>query len=182
MKSMKGFRHINDFFMRKENNAVTMATSLIRWNTARMMHNRLGRYKSIDLELLQQLPELSNKLYGCRNYIEANFKEHNQNHTKEMHEELIQLMDKLGTIQRFAEDNPEDVETIGEMIKQVSGMEAETVLSYHPMWAKLAEEVADALADLSLFRWLDVPDNDAGKAEMQADIANFISVKGIRDL
>lgn len=180
MKSMKGFRHINDFFMRKEGKTITMAASLIRWNTARIVDDMIKRYDGIKEETLEQLPTLQAKLHSLRNYVEANYST-NPN-WKEMRTELVQHMNRLAVVQRFAEDNPEDTETIAAMVKEVTGEQAEDVLSYHPLWVRLAEEVSAMLADVSMFRWIEVPDDSAKAAEMQADIANFISVKGLRDL
>jgi hypothetical protein len=180
MKHMKGLRHINDFFVRKEGNTITMATLLIRWNTARLMQEQLKKYDSIKLDTLEQLPTVQTKLEMCRKYIKANYTEA-ANPTL-MRDELVTYMDRLSVLQRYVEDNPEDVETIASMIKELTGMNADTVLAVESPHLRAAEEVAQYLEDVKLFRWIHVPKDAQDVATMQSDIANFISVKGLRDL
>lgn len=176
VKHMKGFRHINEFFVRLEHKTVTMADALVRWNTARLMKKKLDEYKDIPLAALVQLPQLQVKLEMMRKYISANWSA-----SPKMDESgFITLLDRLGTLQKFIEDNPEDLETAGAMVKELTSMDGDNVFVVHGNMLRGTDDLLPVLSELKILRWMDA--NHASNDEFQNDLANFISVKGLRDI
>jgi hypothetical protein len=179
MKHMKGFRHINEFFLRKEGNQITMATALIRWNTARILKAMLEPYKEMELDTLDQLPSIRNRLYAIRSYVTDNYSLIGKN---DFQEELVSQLNRLTTLQRYTEENPEDSEGIAAMVKELTGTDATTVWAAETNLIRKTEELLNSLEDIAILRWVSIPEDSTAAANAQNDIANLLSVKGIKDL
>ena len=123
VKYYQDFKHITKFFKEIRNKTITMSNALVRWNTARMMQEKitnlafLAGFKSIN-------PEIHQKYKSVKNYIEANWKPMNiSNKTFGADEsttgQLIAHLDKVGQFQLFVRQNADEKELIAELATQL---------------------------------------------------------------
>jgi len=119
VKYYKDFKHITKFFKEIKNKTITMSNALIRWNTARLLQEKLA-----DLEFLNGFSSLSAEKHA--QYIKL--KKYVTDYWRSMTigtnilgaddtttGQLISHLDKVGQFQLFVKANPDDKESISQL-------------------------------------------------------------------
>lgn len=119
VKYYKDFKHITKFFKEIKNKTITMSKALIRWNTARLLQEKLS-----DLEFLNGFSSLSAEKHA--QYIKL--KKYVFDYWRSMTigtdilgaddtttGQLISHLDKVGQFQLFVKANPDDKESISQL-------------------------------------------------------------------
>lgn len=120
-KYVKDFRHATNFFKDVRKNTITMSSSLIRWNTARIINSYLNKigflnnFDQLDSEKAARYAEL--KTYRDTYYraIETVIK-------SDSYDAIVEHCDKIMELQLFVQNNPDaEVEAIGKLAKGLFG-------------------------------------------------------------
>lgn len=121
-KYYRDFKHITKFFKQIKGKTITMANALIRWNTARLLSQRIGELQFLNGygEINQARRDVYVKLTG---YIMNYWRPFNVD-TKVLGADetttgqLISHLDKVGQFQLFVQENPTDTESIAQLAKE----------------------------------------------------------------
>lgn len=120
------FKPIQRFFLDIKNKKLTMSNALIRWNTARLIEEKLK-----DLRFLQNFERFNSKYClwyrGLVNYVNTsyrNLKDHAQsdkifNLKQDTYTNLVDHLDKVGRFQLFVRENPNEPEKIAQLAKDM---------------------------------------------------------------
>lgn len=101
------FKRPDQFFIRITNNTITMSDLLIRWNTARLIKDRLTKCKFLrNFSTFNE--EYADQFHDLQNYVDLYAKELSKDDT---YEELITHLDAVQRFQEFIRTNP-DAETV----------------------------------------------------------------------
>lgn len=133
-KYYKDFKHITRFFKEIKAKTITMSNALIRWNTARLMQEKLedlqflNGFAPINQEKHQAFKRL--KSYVGNHWRSLDISDYERDaETEGDTKELINHLDKVGQFQLFVRSNPDDKETIAQMAVELfnpqSGVEIE---------------------------------------------------------
>lgn len=119
----KDFKPIREFFLNYKNNVITMSNLLVKWNTARLIKNRLH-----ELDFLFNFtfnPDRQKQGKKMRDYVDLNYKEIEdhmsrglQHLTKDVYTSLISHMEKVKYFQMFV-DSCDDADKISELAKEM---------------------------------------------------------------
>lgn len=126
VKYFLDFKPIQKFFMEVKNKKLTMSNALIKWNTARMIHEELPK-----LRFLQNFDRFHSKYCmwyrGLVNYTTNNYREL-ADHSKDSkyyslksktYDDLVNHMDKVTRFQLFVRDNPTESQKIADLAKDM---------------------------------------------------------------
>lgn len=120
------FKPIQRFFLDIKNKKLTMSNALVRWNTARLIEEKLK-----DLRFLQNFERFNSKYClwyrGLVNYVSTsyrNLKDHAQsdkifNLKQDTYTNLVDHLDKVGRFQLFVRENPNEPEKIAQLAKDM---------------------------------------------------------------
>lgn len=147
--SFKHFKHLNkvkDLFGKVENKTMSIHNSLINWNTARIIRDKikdlgfLENYKTINSEVAEdykKLKEFVNKYHFDVKQFSEKFG------MKEHHDSFISFLDTYGKVQEIITSSSEDtvIETLKEASKSL-GNEVENILVYDSELVDLANKVS----------------------------------------
>jgi hypothetical protein len=124
------FRHIRRFFIDIKKGVLTMSSALIRWNTARYLHQHLP--KVAFLKNASVIHPAHAKIYArlvefCEEWFLplslTSDKESNWNVRGEEYQNMIKHVDKVAELQLFVQQNPDaDEATVGKLAKQMFGV------------------------------------------------------------
>lgn len=100
----RDFKRPEEFFIQIHNKTITMSNRLIKWNTARLIRERLAECKFLSnfpfnpsfQEMYQEL-----ELYVARNYVDINTHQPVQEFYKSTYEDMIAHLDKVLQFQQF---------------------------------------------------------------------------------
>jgi len=128
VKYYKDFKHITKFFKEIKNKTITMSNALVRWNTARLLQEKIAElqflqgFNSISKEKHEQWKKLSDYVssYWREIRIGTNVLGADDTTTGQ----LISHLDKVGQFQLFVRNNPEDTESIAALATQLFNPEA----------------------------------------------------------
>ena len=111
-KYYRDFKHITRFFKQIEGKTITMSSTLIRWNTARLLKQEIGK-----LNFMRGLRPFSEELHAkflqIQQYADTHWRE-----TKS-EADLVEYLDNVGNLQKFVRENPEDHAAIARYVKQL---------------------------------------------------------------
>jgi len=119
VKYYKDFKHITKFFKEIRNKTITMSNVLIRWNTARLLKEKIA-----DLAFLRGFEQISpdkaasyNKLttYVTAYWRPMSFDTKILGADDTTTGQLISHLDKVGQFQLFVRSNPDDKESIAQL-------------------------------------------------------------------
>jgi len=128
VKYCKDFKHVTKFFKEIRNKTITMSNALIRWNTARLLQEKLT-----DLQFLNGFSSLSAEKAAdykkLKEYVAAYWRSMTigtnilgaDNTTTG---KLISHLDKVGQFQLFVKANPEDKDAISQLALELFNPQA----------------------------------------------------------
>lgn len=128
VKYYRDFKHISKFFKEIRNKTITMSNALIRWNTARLLHNKFE-----DLAFLEGFSSLSEhkaQLYkNIKDYVNRYWRKldiatNTLGADDTTTGQLISHMDKVGQFQLFVKAHPDEKDAIAELAKELFNPEA----------------------------------------------------------
>jgi hypothetical protein len=126
VKYYRDFKQIRSFFFEIKNKTLTMSNKLIKWNTARLIHQSMDQLKF--MEGFQRFNEDHYKTYVMlRNYHDLHYREVGKyaGKIKDIGEveygDMISHMDSVSDLQIFVANNPDDHEAIAKMVKGLFG-------------------------------------------------------------
>lgn len=123
VKYYKDFKHITKFFKEIKNKTITMSNALVRWNTARLLQDKIE-----DLRFLAGIsginPTRQSQYESITKYIAVNWRSLNINANLLGADEtttgqLIAHLDKVGQFQLFVKQNPEDKDNIAQLAQEL---------------------------------------------------------------
>jgi hypothetical protein len=123
VKYYRDFKHITKFFKEIKNKTITMANALVRWNTARLLQEKLSDltflngFKSLSAEKHTQYIQLKRYVYAYWRSLNIDNKLLGADDTTTG--QLISHMDKVGQFQLFVKANPEDKESIAQLAQEL---------------------------------------------------------------
>jgi hypothetical protein len=126
VKYYRDFKQIRSFFFEVKNKTITMSNKLIKWNTARLIHQSMDQLKF--MAGFQRFNEEQYKNYILlRNYHDSHYREVG-NHAGRIKDigqaeygDMISHMDSVSELQIFVANNPDDHEAIAKMVKGLFG-------------------------------------------------------------
>lgn len=114
-KYFRDFKHITRFYQEIRNKTITMSNVLVRWNTARLIQERLSELEFMNgLERID--PERHAKYKSIVAFVDAN--KSRLNHS-DLQETLISHLDNVSKFQLFVRENPNDTETIAALARRM---------------------------------------------------------------
>lgn len=122
VKYYKDFKHITKFFKEIKNKTITMSNALIRWNTARLLQQKLE-----DLRFLNGFSSVSEtkaeQYKILKNYVDDYWRDLRFNASlgsdDTTQQQLISHLDKVGQFQLFVKANATDTESIAQLAKEL---------------------------------------------------------------
>jgi hypothetical protein len=123
-KLYRDFKHVTSFFAQIKNNTITMSNTLIKWNTARVVREKLLQCSFLfNFEYFD--PKLATKYQQMCNYIENNYRHVNPSDkvtglTGTTYEDMISHLDSVQKFQEFVRDNG-DTEAVTQMAHELFG-------------------------------------------------------------
>lgn len=130
--------HISEFYNRYQDGVLTMAQSLINWNTARLMSARIGDRLSFMYGMERFDPHRYEEWKHITAYISANYTHVQPTSLKDA---IIEHVDKVAKLQRIIEDDPEDKETIVVVSKALFGSEIQGAKAVESDWIRRLDEL-----------------------------------------
>jgi len=122
-KYFSDFKHIREFFLNYKNNVITMSNTLIKWNTARQIKDKLHR-----IDFLWNFPFNKTREAQAtkfREYVQSNFKEveehlgkNIQHITRPAFDSMLKHLDKVQQFQMFV-NSCDDSEKIAELATEL---------------------------------------------------------------
>lgn len=112
-KHLKDFRSIDRFFLTITNNTITMSNLLIRWNTARLIKDKLEKAKFLDN--FSQFNQRYHEMYmELKQYLNRNWREVNVNGSgtnvfgldAQTYDDMIKHLDKVQQFQEHVATRP----------------------------------------------------------------------------
>lgn len=121
------FKHIHRFFHQvTKNKVLTMSNALIRWNTARYIHQHLSQLQF--LNHFHPFNEEMHRLYhSLRRYCTEHYREVASHAGKYKgiesveYDDMIRHLDKVTELQVFVQEHRDDTEAIAKMVKSLFG-------------------------------------------------------------
>lgn len=126
VKYYRDFKHIRSFFFEVKNKTITMSNKLIKWNTARLIHQYMERLSFMD-GFQRFHEEHYNTYVQLKNYHDNHYREVGDYAGKikdigqAEYEDMISHMDAVQELQVFVAENPDDHEAIVQLTKQLFG-------------------------------------------------------------
>jgi hypothetical protein len=120
-KFYRDFKHITSFFKTIRNKTITMASALIRWNTARLLSEKFHELKFLN-GFAEFSPTKAESYKKLHNYIEKYYRPIDQLKAAgagEMAAPLISHLDKVAQFQLFVRQNPDDANSIAQLAKEM---------------------------------------------------------------
>jgi len=126
-KLFRDFRHIREFFIQIQNKTITMSNQLIKWNTARLIMERLGACAFLHnfpfhedySEMYAELCQYVNKHYrDVKTYTEGG---KHYGMSDATYNDMVGHLDKVHKFQQYVAQAPNDFEGIGMMAGQLFG-------------------------------------------------------------
>lgn len=115
----RDFKQIQQFFMDVRQNTLTMATQLVKWNTARLMNKTINRMRF--LEGFGSInPELTLFYKDVRRYCGTHYVGIDSNvfgNQGRAMTDLAEYLDSVGNFQHYVRENPEDTDGIANMAR-----------------------------------------------------------------
>lgn len=124
---VRDFLTTEQFFIRIRNKVITMSNILVKWNTARVIRDKitncsfLFNFESFNAEYAEMYTKLIR-------YIKDNYREVEQYSDREFfglnrptYEGLVKHLDNVRTFQEFVRKNPGDVARIGQLAQELFG-------------------------------------------------------------
>lgn len=120
------FKPIQRFFLDIKNKTLTMSNALVRWNTARLIHEKINQ-----LRFLQNFERFNGKYClwyrGLVNYVTTNYRElaeHSRSNRifslkAQTYDDLIDHMDRVTRFQLFVRENPGESEKIAQLAQDM---------------------------------------------------------------
>jgi hypothetical protein len=138
-KYFKDFKHITQFFMDVQNGVLTMSNQLVKWYTARKIHDKL-----LEIPMLTNFGRINTDLGSVYQKMVQYEKDHYRNVPG--HEDVLAYLDKVGMFQGVVEDPTSTPEDISAMSKKLFGDEVE--LSGARAYDKKIVDTVNMLVDM----------------------------------
>lgn len=110
VKLYKDFKHINKFFARMNGSTLTMSNSLVKWNTARQIQQKLHH---LDFMMTFSMdPERQTKYKALREYVKENYREFKLE--SQAYDDMLAHLDKVQQFQLLVSSgaSSEDIATV----------------------------------------------------------------------
>lgn len=193
----RDFKHISRFFHDIKNGTITMSSTLVKWNTARQLKEKLSK-----LSFLFNFPfdsERKNQYHKLIQYVKANYREVEENVkdnkfnnlTKEAYTDLLGHMEKVQQFQLFVAECKDPVEVAKlamEMWPETQGTVKDASAIDLTIWREFqelldwAEPIHTLLNEMSVLTGIPVGHNSKVFDEFQARVPYTISASVEQEL
>lgn len=190
VKYYKDFKHITKFFKEIKNKTITMSNALIRWNTARLLQEKLK-----DLQFLQGFKPFSEtkaeQYKILTDYVNSYWRELRFS-TKlgcddKTTEQLVSHLDKVGQFQLFVKANPTDTESIAQLATELfnpeNGVEitdgCAIDLEIYNMYLELVDWAQPVKTLMNMVKPLTDVYNSHMTAEEQEEIIHYFKYRNV---
>lgn len=126
-KHLRDFRPLQQFFIRIHNNKITMSNTLIQWNTARIIKDKLASAAFL-YNFEQFNPKYAEMYRELTQYVDRNYREVrdqvNQGWpglNKDNYSDLLTHLEKVQLFQEYVAGNPDDTNGIAAMAAEMFG-------------------------------------------------------------
>lgn len=140
--------HISEFYNRYQDGVLTMAQSLINWNTGRIMSARISNRLAFMAGMQQFNPERFEEWRHITHYISSNYRNVN---ASSLQTAIIEHVDKVAKLQEVIADDPKDTETIAVISRALFGSEIQGAKAVELDWIRRLDELlswAEPIKDL----------------------------------
>jgi hypothetical protein len=136
VKYYRDFKYIHEFFaqVHTKTKTITMSNALIRWNTARYIHEQLPKLRFL-ANFKPFHEEYSNLYNSMKNYCEQYYREVGEytGKYKELvkveYDDMIRHLDKVTELQVFVREHPEDSQAIANLVRELFGTGLENTVT-----------------------------------------------------
>ena len=136
VKYYRDFKYIHDFFaqVNTKTKTITMSNALIRWNTARYIHDQLPKlrfltnFKPFNEEycnLYNSMKDYCDKYYREVGDYAGKYKEIQ----RQEYDDMIRHLDKVTELQVFVKEHPEDSVAIANLVRELFGTGLENTVT-----------------------------------------------------
>lgn len=149
-KYYREFDHITKFFIQIKNNTITMGNTLIKWNTARQIRQRLTQAAFL-YNFNDFLPEYTQLYQQLTDYVDTNYREvfklaqDNSPVSSSSYGDLIAHLDNVQRFQEFVSSgHSQSTEEIAELAKELFGNpELRDGMAIDPAIMKIMDKVEE---------------------------------------
>lgn len=192
VKYYKDFKYIYDFFsqVNTKTKTITMSNALIRWNTARYIHDQLPKLSFLtNFKVFNE--EYSNLFHSMQDYCNKYYREVDDYAGKykeiqrEEYDDMIRHLDKVTELQIFVRDHPTDTQAIANLVKESFGTGIENAvtdgcgidINIRDIIHKLLDYAEPIQVMLNQMPVLTQKNGTTIIEELEAEIRNYIAFK-----
>lgn len=124
LKLFLDFEPITKFFININNSQITMSNALIRWNTARLIADKLDHCQFLN-NFERFNPRIYDKFVALKSYVDENYKDVGSHrlfgHGTDSYKDLITHLDNVYSFQQFVKGNMSTPDLVAQMALQLFG-------------------------------------------------------------